>query len=332
MKLTTYTDGGSRGNPGPAATGVVIKDEEGKILFSYGEYLGKQTNNFAEYTAIITALKKAYELGATEVECIADSKLVVEQLKGNWKVKEPTLQKLFLEGWNLMQKFKKVSLKHTLREGNSEADAEVNKILDAEEKKSTSPIHKPINAQIPAHAKCVYAGSIFEVYRWDQEMYDKSKVTFEKIVRTPSVDVLLVHDEKIMILYQEQISKPMYPSFPGGRLEKNEDPLEGAQRELLEETGWGGGEFELWRNWSIGGNKVYFENSIFITRSSQKIAEPTPDSGERFERIEFVSFEEFLELCRVPNFLVATNLKFEMYEALLDPKKKEKMRQEIFGE
>src|SRR3990167_7202391 len=100
MKLTTYTDGGARGNPGPAAAGIVIKNETGQVLAAYGEYLGKQTNNFAEYSAIISALKKAHELGATEVECVADSKLVVEQLNGRWKVKEPTLQKLFLEAWN----------------------------------------------------------------------------------------------------------------------------------------------------------------------------------------------------------------------------------------
>lgn len=130
MKLMLYTDGGSRNNPGPAATGIVIKDETGKILAAYGEYLGHQTNNYAEYSAMISALKKAHELGATEVACIADSKLVIEQLKRNWKVKEPTLQKLWLIAWNELQKFKKYSLAHTLRAGNKEADAEVNKILD----------------------------------------------------------------------------------------------------------------------------------------------------------------------------------------------------------
>lgn len=131
MKLTIYTDGGARSNPGPAASGVVIKNEKGETLSHYGEYLGKQTNNFAEYSAIISALKKAHELGAAEVQCIADSKLVVEQLKGNWKVKEPTLQKLFVQAWNAMQKFKKVTLTHTLREGNKEADCEVNKVLNS---------------------------------------------------------------------------------------------------------------------------------------------------------------------------------------------------------
>ena len=130
MKLILYADGGARGNPGPSAGGIVIKDEKGKTVESYGEYFGEQTNNYAEYSAIISGLKKAHELGADEVECILDSKLVVEQLNGNWKVKEPTLQKLFIQAWNLVQKFKKVKIRHTLRENNKEADAEVNKALD----------------------------------------------------------------------------------------------------------------------------------------------------------------------------------------------------------
>lgn len=131
MKLTINADGGARGNPGPAATGVVIKDEKGEILASYGEYLGKQTNNYAEYSAIISGLQKAFELGADEVECVLDSKLVVEQLNRRWKVKEPTLQKLFVVAYNAMQKFKKIKIRHTLRGNNKEADAEVNKILDS---------------------------------------------------------------------------------------------------------------------------------------------------------------------------------------------------------
>jgi len=131
MKLFLYTDGGSRGNPGPSAAGIVIKDETGKVLAAYGEYLGIQTNNFAEYTAVISALTKAKELGADEILLTADSKLVVEQLNRNWKVKHPNIQPLFLKCWNLMQAFKKVTIKHTLRAGNKEADAEVNKVLDA---------------------------------------------------------------------------------------------------------------------------------------------------------------------------------------------------------
>ncbi len=132
MKVTIFTDGGSRGNPGPAATGVVIYDEAGAELAAYGEYLGKQTNNFAEYSAIISALQKAAKLGATEADCYLDSKLIVEQMNRNWRVKEPTIQKLFVQAWNAAQQLKKVSFTHVRREKNTAADAEVNKVLDAQ--------------------------------------------------------------------------------------------------------------------------------------------------------------------------------------------------------
>ncbi len=131
MKLTTYTDGGARGNPGPAASGIVVKDDTGKTLSAFGVYLGHQTNNVAEYTALLEALKKAKELGATEVDCVLDSELVVKQMRGEYKVKEPTLQKLFIAVYNAAAQFKKVTYRHVLRAQNKEADAEVNKILDA---------------------------------------------------------------------------------------------------------------------------------------------------------------------------------------------------------
>ncbi len=131
MKLTTYTDGGARGNPGPAAAGVVIKDHTGKTIAGYGEYLGRQTNNYAEYAALISALKKSHELGAAEVECVLDSELVTKQMNRIYKVKEPGLQKLFIQAYNLASAFKKVSYRHVLREKNKEADAWVNKTLDS---------------------------------------------------------------------------------------------------------------------------------------------------------------------------------------------------------
>ena len=130
MKLITFTDGGARGNPGPAALGVVIKDQTGKTVAGYGQYLGEQTNNFAEYSALISALHKAKDLGATEVECIMDSELVTKQMNRQYKVKEPTLQKLFIQAFNLASGFKKATFKHTLRANNKEADAWVNYALD----------------------------------------------------------------------------------------------------------------------------------------------------------------------------------------------------------
>ena len=130
MKITTFTDGGARGNPGPAAIGVVIKDENNHTIDAYGEYLGEQTNNFAEYSALISALKRSKELGATEVECVLDSELVTKQMQGLYKVRESNLQKLFIQAYNAATQFKKVKYRHVLREKNKEADAEVNKILD----------------------------------------------------------------------------------------------------------------------------------------------------------------------------------------------------------
>ncbi len=130
MKLTIFTDGGARGNPGPAAGGVVIKDATGKILAAYGEYLGEQTNNFAEYSALISGLKKARELGATEVECVLDSELVTKQMQGKYKVKESTLQKLFVQAYNAGAQFKKISYRHVMRAQNKEADKMVNETLD----------------------------------------------------------------------------------------------------------------------------------------------------------------------------------------------------------
>jgi ribonuclease HI len=132
MTLTLYTDGGARGNPGPAATGIIIKDETNKIIAAYGEYLGHQTNNYAEYMAIISALKRAKILGATEVHCYCDSKLVVEQLNRNWKVKEPSIQTLFLQAWKELSQFDRWKITHIRRELNKEADAEVNKVLDVQ--------------------------------------------------------------------------------------------------------------------------------------------------------------------------------------------------------
>ncbi len=130
MKLIIYTDGGARGNPGPAAAGIIIKDEVGRNLDAYGEYLGDQTNNFAEYSALISGLKRAKELGATEVECLLDSELVVKQMQGKYKVREPGLQKLFILAYNASAPFKKVKYIHIPREKNKEADEQVNHTLD----------------------------------------------------------------------------------------------------------------------------------------------------------------------------------------------------------
>jgi len=130
MKLTIFTDGGARGNPGPAAAGIVVKDEKGTTVAAFSEYLGEQTNNYAEYSALISGLKKAKELGATEVDCILDSELVTKQMKQEYRVREATLQKLFIQAYNTSTVFKHVTYRHVLRHNNKEADKLVNDTLD----------------------------------------------------------------------------------------------------------------------------------------------------------------------------------------------------------
>ena len=133
-KITIYCDGGSRGNPGPAALGVYIP----QIKKEYSQYLGKTTNNDAEYQAIIFALKKIKQLigkvktKKTEIEIKTDSELIVSQLNGEYKIKEKSLVPFFMEIWNLKQDFKKVFFKHISREQNTRADFLVNKELDSQ--------------------------------------------------------------------------------------------------------------------------------------------------------------------------------------------------------
>ena len=129
-KLIVFTDGGARGNPGPAALGVVIYDASGKIVKKYGRYLGEKTNNEAEYEAVISALESSSELGAEYVDFNLDSELVVRQLNGIYKVKNHRMQALLIRVRNLETKFKKITFKHIPREKNHLADELVNKAID----------------------------------------------------------------------------------------------------------------------------------------------------------------------------------------------------------
>ena len=126
-----YTDGGARGNPGPSAAAAVIQDNTGEVLATAAEYMPHATNNQAEYKAILIGLEKAKELGVEEVEMFMDTELAVKQLNGEYKVKNAELAKLFVKIWNLTHEFKKVSFTHVKREHNKEADALVNKTIDA---------------------------------------------------------------------------------------------------------------------------------------------------------------------------------------------------------
>ncbi|MDD5703756.1 MAG: ribonuclease HI family protein [Dehalococcoidales bacterium] len=127
-KLVIHTDGGARGNPGPAGIGYVIECES-KILEKKGECIGEATNNIAEYAAIIKALKAAKKYNPKEIECFLDSELVVKQVKGEYKAKDPKMRELLNQLRELVF-FKAIEFSHIRREKNKEADALVNKALD----------------------------------------------------------------------------------------------------------------------------------------------------------------------------------------------------------
>ena len=128
--LIIYSDGGARGNPGPAAIGFVIYNEDSHILKNVGMFIGTATNNQAEYRALIEALKAAIDLQAKQVFCFLDSELVVKQATGRYKVRQPELKNLVAEVLKLSNKFLKIHFKHTPREKNKLADKLVNKALD----------------------------------------------------------------------------------------------------------------------------------------------------------------------------------------------------------
>ena len=131
MKARLYTDGGSRGNPGPAAYGYVLEAEDGTELASEGKAIGEGTNNVAEYSALLAGLARAHRFGVKELEVVSDSELLVKQMRGEYKVKNRDLRELSAEAGRLGRKVGKVKYKAVRREHNSRADELVNEALDA---------------------------------------------------------------------------------------------------------------------------------------------------------------------------------------------------------
>jgi ribonuclease HI len=129
-KFILNSDGGARGNPGPAAIGVTLRSESGEIVIKYKEKIGETTNNVAEYRALIKGLELALENSITDIECVLDSELVVKQVNGQYRVKEESLKILHGKVIALLSKFKTSVVKHVKRKDNSDADKLVNEALD----------------------------------------------------------------------------------------------------------------------------------------------------------------------------------------------------------
>ena len=131
MRARLFTDGGARGNPGPAAYGFVLEAEDGTVLAAEGQAIGETTNNVAEYSGLIAGLRKAVELQVPEVEVVSDSELMVKQMRGEYKVKNAALRELSLEAARLARQLESVEYRHVKRAHNELADRLVNEALDA---------------------------------------------------------------------------------------------------------------------------------------------------------------------------------------------------------
>lgn len=130
MKLVLHVDGGARGNPGPAAIGVVLSAPDGDVVEEIAERIGVATNNVAEYRAVLRGIERARELGADEIDIVGDSELIARQLMGAYKVKHPALRQLHAEALGALRAFDRWAIRTVPREQNAGADALVNQALD----------------------------------------------------------------------------------------------------------------------------------------------------------------------------------------------------------
>lgn len=186
-------------------------------------------------------------------------------------------------------------------------------------------IQRPQSKQpIPPHATRVFKGIVFDVYHWEQKMFDGSVKTFEKIKRQDTVITFPVLDNgKILVSKEEQPDSGVYRGGFGGRVEEGEDVLKAAKRELLEESGYKAGKLDLWKAVQPVG-KIEWVIYYFIGRDLEKVADPSLDSGEKIEIME-VNFEEFLKIAMRPDFY-EPDIYREVVDAVLDSGKKEELK------
>src|SRR4051794_16110301 len=166
--ITLEFDGGSRGNPGPAGIGVVLRAQDGTPLVTLGRFIGRATNNVAEYRALITALEKAKELGAKKLIIRGDSELIVKQMRGEYRVKNADLRELYDEAQFLIHQFDEARLEHNLRDKNKLADKLANRAMDRKQDVTDgeeSPIDAPAAVATNAGDRfaCARCGCVIEV-------------------------------------------------------------------------------------------------------------------------------------------------------------------------
>lgn len=181
---------------------------------------------------------------------------------------------------------------------------------------------------IPPHAKMVFKGKIFEVWQWEQELFDGTKATFERLKRPNTAQVIPVVGDKVLIVDQEQPDSKHFTSIPGGRCDENEDPLVAAKRELLEETGYVSDDWALFREENPVG-KIEWTIYTYVARNCRNVQEPQLDAGERITS-RLVSFDEFIGLGSSAQFY-DKELDLELSRAQFDIAKREELRALLFN-
>ena len=186
-------------------------------------------------------------------------------------------------------------------------------------------INRPKSKQpIPDNAKKVFGGVLFDVYQWEQELFDGTKTLFEKLKRPDTVVVFPVLDDgKIILTEQEQPGKEPFIGATGGRVDEGEDILEAAKRELLEESGYEASEFVLW-DAQHPTSKIDWVVYTFIAKGLKKVSDMNLDAGEKIA-LKLVSLDEFIEIAINKNF-VEKEIIPKLYEAKLYPEKKEELK------
>lgn len=170
--------------------------------------------------------------------------------------------------------------------------------------------------KIPNQAKKVFTGAIFDVYQWEQELYDGSTAIFERLDRPDTVRVIPTMGDTVILVTDEQPQRPPLLALPGGRIDDtDESPLTAAQRELLEETGLVSNDWELWFSHDPY-NKMNWTMHTYIARNCKKVAEPSPDPGERITIHEY-SFEDAMDGMCSPDFR-AKDLRSEILQMKID--------------
>jgi len=183
--------------------------------------------------------------------------------------------------------------------------------------------------KLPENAKKVFDGKIFEVWQWQQPVYDGSTKTFEALKRPNTAQSIAVVGEKILIIKQEQPHKDKpFLSLPGGRCEGDEDPLMAAKRELLEETGYSSDNWKLWRQQNPYA-KIIWTVFTYIAKDCRKTQEPNPDFGEKLET-RLYTFDQFIDLAEDTEFY-EKELQCHLIKAKYDKRSREELRREIFG-